>query len=229
VVTIIVLLILATVTMNMVLRDEGILSLAGKSSAEFKKAQYFEEINLEIADELAQRKAQPKEEPLSVSLKNRIEKLEWVSEAEIYVEAGQTEITGNTRKVIARDGVNRQAPLEERIIILLNTEDSYEMAVQVNDKGSGAELIEEHFEKVGEKPTILGEILTEGIVEEGTVEIKITAGLTEGSIEIIEATNGAVLKTDTSTTEKVFEVSKNGTYYFKAKAAFSQSFFWESY
>ena len=55
-----------------------------------------------------------------------------------------------------------------------------------------------------------------GYVFEGnTVDIKVTASITEGTITGIEAPEGATIKTDTSTTEKVYTVNKNGTYIFK--------------
>ena len=69
----------------------------------------------------------------------------------------------------------------------------------------------------GVKPTGTAEILTTGYIFEGdgTVEIKITASITEGTITKIEALNGATLTTDTSATEKTFTVTQNGTYIFK--------------
>ena len=55
-----------------------------------------------------------------------------------------------------------------------------------------------------------------GYVFEGsTVEIKVTANITEGTITGIEAPEGATIKTDTNTTEKVYTVNKNGAYVFK--------------
>ena len=55
-----------------------------------------------------------------------------------------------------------------------------------------------------------------GYVFEGsTVEIKVTASITEGTITGIEAPEEATIKTDTSATEKVYTVNKNGTYVFK--------------
>ena len=55
-----------------------------------------------------------------------------------------------------------------------------------------------------------------GYVFEGTpIEIKITASITEGTITGIVAPDGVTLKTDTSTTEKVYTVNKNGIYVFK--------------
>lgn len=60
------------------------------------------------------------------------------------------------------------------------------------------------------------EVQTEGYVFEGsTVEIRVAASITEGTITGIEAPDGVTLKTDTSTTEKVYTVNKNGAYVFK--------------
>ena len=60
------------------------------------------------------------------------------------------------------------------------------------------------------------EVQTEGYVFEGTsIEIKVTASITEGTITGIEAPEEATIKTDTSATEKVYTVNKNGAYVFK--------------
>ena len=68
----------------------------------------------------------------------------------------------------------------------------------------------------GAKITGTAEVQTAGYVFEGTtVDVKVTANITEGTITGIVAPEGATLKTDTSTTEKVYTVSKSGTYIFK--------------
>ena len=68
----------------------------------------------------------------------------------------------------------------------------------------------------GAKITGSAVVQTSGYVFEGsTVEIKVTASITEGTITGIEAPEGATLKTNTSTTEKVYTVSKSGNYVFK--------------
>ncbi len=68
----------------------------------------------------------------------------------------------------------------------------------------------------GAKITGTAEVQTAGYVFEGTtVDVKVTANITEGTITGIVAPEGATLKTDTSTTEKVYTVSKSGTYVFK--------------
>ena len=60
------------------------------------------------------------------------------------------------------------------------------------------------------------EVQTSGYVFEGsTVDIKVTASITEGTIKEIVAPKGVILKTDTSVTEKVYTVSKSGKYIFK--------------
>ena len=68
----------------------------------------------------------------------------------------------------------------------------------------------------GAKITGTAEVQTTGYVFEGTtVDVKVTANVTEGTITGIAAPEGATLKTDTSATEKVYTVSKSGTYIFK--------------
>ena len=68
----------------------------------------------------------------------------------------------------------------------------------------------------GAKITGTAEVQTTSYVFEGTtVDVKVTANVTEGTITGIVAPEGAILKTDTSTTEKVYTVSKSGTYIFK--------------
>ena len=59
------------------------------------------------------------------------------------------------------------------------------------------------------------EVQTGYVFEGNTVEIKVTASITEGTITGIEAPEGVTLKTDTSATEKVYTVNKNGAYVFK--------------
>ena len=59
------------------------------------------------------------------------------------------------------------------------------------------------------------EVQTGYVFEGNTVEIKVTASITEGTITGIVAPEGATLKTDTSATEKVYTVNKNGAYVFK--------------
>ena len=61
----------------------------------------------------------------------------------------------------------------------------------------------------------IAEVQTGYVFEGNTVEIKVTASITEGTIIGIEAPEEATIKTDTSATEKVYTVNKNGAYVFK--------------
>ena len=62
----------------------------------------------------------------------------------------------------------------------------------------------------GAKISGTAEVQTAGYVFEGTtVDVKVTANVTEGTITGIVAPEGATLKTDTSATEKVYTVSKS--------------------
>ena len=61
----------------------------------------------------------------------------------------------------------------------------------------------------------IAEVQTGYVFEGNTVEIKVTASITEGTITGIEAPEEATIKTDTSATEKVYTVNKNGAYVFK--------------
>ena len=69
----------------------------------------------------------------------------------------------------------------------------------------------------GAKPEGIAEILTTNYIfeGEGTVQIKVTASIAEGTIERIDKPSEATLVTDTSATEKIYTVAKNGIYVFK--------------
>ena len=59
------------------------------------------------------------------------------------------------------------------------------------------------------------EIQTGYVFEGNTIDIKVTANITEGTISKIEAPSGATLKKEISTAEKIYTVDKNGIYIFK--------------
>ena len=66
----------------------------------------------------------------------------------------------------------------------------------------------------GIKPTAEITILTE---EEERVEMQVVASTEEGEIASIEPINGAVLKTENSVSDKIYEVTNNGVYKFRIK------------
>ena len=68
----------------------------------------------------------------------------------------------------------------------------------------------------GVKPTAEITILTQG---EGLekLEMQVVASTEEGEIESLEPINGAVLKTENSVSDKIYEVTSNGIYKFRIK------------
>ncbi|MCI9017062.1 MAG: hypothetical protein HFJ53_07880 [Clostridia bacterium] len=73
--------------------------------------------------------------------------------------------------------------------------------------------------KEGQTPEGEATLITQGIVPEGgKVQIRVTASIQNGEITNIEPTNGANLVSNVSNTEKIYEVDKNGMYYFKITA-----------
>ena len=93
VITIIVLLILAGISIATLTGENGILTKANTAKEEHLISQYKEEINLIIAEEIAERKTEVKEEVMIVSLEGKIRKKDWVNQEKVnqYNEEGITE------------------------------------------------------------------------------------------------------------------------------------------
>ena len=72
VITIVILIILAAVAINTVLGENGILARAKQAALEHKKAQYYEEINIEIIDEQMERQVSHSDTPFIVSINERL-------------------------------------------------------------------------------------------------------------------------------------------------------------
>lgn len=165
VITIIVLLILAAVSIATLTGENGILNKAMRASEESKIERYKEEINLIIIDEIAERKIKSKTEALIVSLENKIKEKEWVE---------------GTKKC-NEEGIEQQ-PVEENNRLIVNTKDGYEIIIEVNNIGLVAKIIE--VNKVGEKgdeeqeeeKTDLEISITNNKITEGTnINIKINS------------------------------------------------------
>lgn len=180
VITIIILLILATISIQ-ALTGSGLFKKTKDAEEKTTKAQLKEEIELAIQE--IQIEEIPKGNNVTLeTLANGklVEKL-----TDITATLGTNEITGEYK--------NYDYTIDSNL------------NVEIGGKISGV------------KPTGKAEILTNGYMfeEDGTVEIKITASISEGTITGIEAPSGTTLKLDTSATEKTYTVSKNGIYIFK--------------
>jgi hypothetical protein len=174
VITIIVLLILAAVSIATLTGENGILNKAMRASEESKLERYKEEINLIIIDEIAERKIKSKTEALIVSLENKIKEKEWVE---------------GTKKC-NEEGIEQQ-PVEENNRLIVNTKDGYEIIIEVDNLGIVAKIIE--INKTGEKEeedteeekTDLEMSITNNKITEGTnINIKINSTRKIQKIEV---------------------------------------------
>ena len=173
VITIIVLLILAGITLSLVIGENGMINRSKQGGEEYTKASLKEELQLKIAE---------------------IE-METLAKGESLKRADLQKLS-EIGAIVLDTGIPALGEYKD-----------YDFEVDENFEVTIGSKLE------GVKPTANAEVITTGYVT--TVEIKVTASTTDGTITNIEATNGATLKTNTSDTEKFFEVTKNGIYYFK--------------
>lgn len=120
IVTIIVLLILAGVTMVTLTGDGGILGRANTSALAHKKAEYYEDIKMEVSQEHIERIPTTKEEAFITSLQARLNKKEWVQEElTIACDEENIEHSGN------EDYLNT--------MLILTTKENYEIIIDVDN------------------------------------------------------------------------------------------------
>lgn len=136
VITIIILLILAGITIATLTGENGILKKATKAKQSTIIQTYEEEIKLELLDEQTQRKIQENTEIFIVSLKDRLEKKDWIKEIIMYDEnfVDQEDKTKNTN-------------------LIINTVDNYQIIINVDNEKLLA-TIKENIELSGEMITI---------------------------------------------------------------------------
>ena len=139
-------------------------------------------------------------------------------EISLAIQSIQTEeiYKGNSVTLETLAGGQLENALTDDITVELNGEEingeykNYEYTIDSNLK------VTINGEVSGAKISGTAEVQTAGYVFEGTtVDVKVTANVTEGTITGIAAPEGATLKTDTSAAEKVYTVSKSETYVFK--------------
>lgn len=180
VITVIVMLILAGISVNMLIGENGIIEKTKIAKQENIKGQIKEELELQITDTNLQ----------------KITKNEEVSKQEIVDKLSEIGviITNSDNGIVQGEYKNYEITIDK----------NYNVTV-------GEEL-------TGEKPVGKIQILTQQ-EELEEVRLQVTANITKGKIEAIEALNGAVLLEEVSETEKIFKVTKNGTYKFRIVAS----------
>ncbi len=147
VITIIVLLILAGISIAMLIGENGLLGKANTAKEEHKIAQYKEEINLIVMEEIAERKTETKTEPMIVSLENKIKEKDW----------------GEKTSKEKQDGDTAE-------YLIVESKEGYEFIIEVDNEKETAKIIETN-KTPGEKYTITYHP-NGGTGEERTVEVR---------------------------------------------------------
>ena len=132
IITIIVLLILAGISIASLTGDNGILNKSVGAQKESLKNQYQEEIKIIIMDEIARRKTEEVDELFIVSLDEKIREKDWVKEIYKYDE-----------------NENEQESFETSTHLLVETKDDFRILVEVNEENLIAKItrIEEGVEE----------------------------------------------------------------------------------
>lgn len=139
VITIIVLLILAGISIATLTGENGLLGKAVKAKEEHVISQYKEEINLIITEEIAERAVKSKEELLIKSLDTKIRRKPWVNE--IY------KLDENREE---------QQTFETSTYLLVESKEHYEFLVEVDNENKIAKIVEV-TKGTGEKYTVIYE------------------------------------------------------------------------
>ncbi len=143
VITIIVLLILAGISLATLTGQNGVLTKANSAKDEHKINQYKEEINLIVADEIAERQVTAKTESFHISLKNKITEKEWV------------------------ENISENEEEANKIYLSIKTKEGYEITVEVDNNKNIAKIVK--VSKVeGEEQTVTLSFDANG--GEGTLE-----------------------------------------------------------
>lgn len=153
VITIIILLILAGISIATLTGENGLLGKANTAKEEHKIAQYKEELNLIIAEEIAERKTEVKKDPMIVSLEEKVLKKEWVENTNQYNEEGITE----------------SDPAKNKYLII-ESKEGYEFIIEVDNEKETAKIIQES-KTPGEKYTISYDP-NGGVGDPKTVEVR---------------------------------------------------------
>lgn len=144
VITIILILILAGISISILAGENGLIEKVKKSSTEYKKSQYFEEINIEILEEKMERAANNKTEPFIVSLNKRL--IGDLVASTINVNAKPRKEWISSTVMCDVNGVENDDNFLNTVIIV-TTVDNYEIFVNVDNEKQTADVHVESFKK----------------------------------------------------------------------------------
>ena len=160
VITIVVMLILATITLNLTLGENGIFKRAKQATMLQKKARYIEEIEVEISNEQMDRLLGKSGETFIVSLQKRLE--------------GTPTASLNTQTTYTKKDWVKNTLINLNRILVVYTVDDYQILIEVDNENNTAKIVDDSFTKKGKDCTIS----FDGNNASGSVDsITITEGL----------------------------------------------------
>lgn len=205
VITIVILIILAGVVISIALGNNGIISRVKQAEKEYKMAQYFEVINLEITEEQMERNVQEKEEKFITSLQYRLggTPSEYVGTKHIKKDWVQ-DVTNNIDK-----------------ILLVDTVDGYQIYIDVDNENNTAEIKSNSFMEIARNYTITydantGTGITESqIVREGLYVRLRKNNFTKVNDDFIGWYKNANGEGKRYEEEEIYKVTQDETFYAK--------------
>lgn len=153
IITIIILLILAGISIATLTGENGILTKSSKAKEESLIKQYEEEIKLIIVYEIAERKIQVKKEAFIQSLENKIKEKQWV---EATKKCNETE--------------TEQTPVENNNRLIVTTKEGYKITIEVDNEKLIANIIDitKSTDEIEEDKTELSLSITNNKITEGS-------------------------------------------------------------
>lgn len=133
VITIVVLIILTSVIINVTLGKNGIIDRVKDAKMEYKKSQYFEDINLEIIDEQTERSIKQKNELFITSIEHRL--------------AGTPTASAASTKAYTKKEWIEKVTNSLNKTLFVDTTDGYQLFIDFDNANNTATIREDSFEK----------------------------------------------------------------------------------
>ena len=179
VITIVILIILAAVSINLTIGENGIITRTKQAAFESKIAEYKEKLSLTIIDEKLDRAETEKEEPFIRSLADRIQDLDFVKENGITLLKDDTELQSGDNEALANK-------------LEVETKEGYVFIIEVDNNTLEANILDEVIKEVANY-TI-------------TYKANISGGSQADIVESVRAGRSAKTKSSTAFTRNGFSL-----------------------
>lgn len=206
--TVIILIILASVLINITIGGDGIIDKSIEGKTQFLKKQYYEEINIEILTEQMERSISTKTEKFITSIEHRL--------------GGTPEGQEDNGKVYTKKTWIDKVTNSLDILLIIDTVDGYEIYIDFDNENNTATIRENSFKKADKQEyTITYDANSgEGTTESQTIRQGLSIKLKENSFSKTNYKFTGWYKNPECTGDKykpgeVYQVTKDETLYAK--------------